>query len=117
MLHDVWSKDQKNLLQLLEEEKCDLTWRSTIYNLPKGILSFAVHTSIHTLPTFCNLATWGKRSSDRCKLCGNRETLHHVLNHYSVSLQQGRYTFPHNRILKHIMDSIQEAIDPSQINA
>ncbi|KAI8512079.1 glucuronosyltransferase [Branchiostoma belcheri] len=104
MRHDVWSQHQKNLLQqghmlqLLEEEKCDLTHRRPAYLL-------------------YYLATWGKRSSDRCKLCGNRETLHHVLNHCSVSLQQGRYTFRHNAILKHITDSIQDAIDLSQITA
>ncbi|CAH1270985.1 Hypp4528 [Branchiostoma lanceolatum] len=73
--------------------------------------------SIDALSTFCNLITWGKRNSDRCKLCGNRETLHHVLNHCSVSLQQGRHTFRHNAISKHITDSILEAIDPTQTNA
>jgi len=96
MRHETWSEHQKNLqqqghmLQLIEEEKCDLTWKSVMYDLPKGILSFAVRASIDALPTFCNLATWGKRTNDKCKLCGNRETLHHVLNNCGVSLQQGR---------------------------
>eukprot|EP00058_Branchiostoma_floridae_P004419 XP_002589907.1 hypothetical protein BRAFLDRAFT_81965 [Branchiostoma floridae] len=68
MRHDVWSKHQENLLQqgqmlqLLEEEKCDLTWRSAMYNLPRGILSFAVRASIDALPTLCNLTTWGKHT-------------------------------------------------------
>ena len=34
--------------------------------------------------------------------CGNRGTLHHVLNFCPISLDQGRFTWRHN-ILRHIM--------------
>ena len=46
---------QGNLMQLLEEEKSDLTWRSAMYNLPKGVLSFAARAAIDCLPSPDNL--------------------------------------------------------------
>ena len=94
---------QGNLLKLVQLKKSDLTWKSIIYDLPRGVLSFAVRSSIDYLPTFNNLKTWGKRTQTKCKLCGNHETLNHVLNHCSVPLNQGRYTWRHNSVLKHVV--------------
>ena len=53
---------QGNLLKIIELEKSDLTWRSIIYDLPRGVLSFAVRSAIDFLPTFKNLKTWGKET-------------------------------------------------------
>ena len=65
---------QGNLLKLIEAENADLTWRSIIYDLPRGVLSFGVHASIDLLSTFSILKTWGKRSQTKCKFCGNQES-------------------------------------------
>jgi hypothetical protein len=94
---------QGNLLKFLDLQSCDLTWRSLIFNLPRGVLSFAVRACIDFLPTLSNLKNWGKRGTDKCKLCGNRETLNHILNSCPVSLEQGRLTWRHNSILIHIL--------------
>ena len=51
---------QGRMLELISDEKSDLTWRSIIYNLPTGVLSFAVRSCIDFLPTFTNLRTWGR---------------------------------------------------------
>ena len=59
---------QGNLLKLMHVESLDLTWRSLIYNLTRGVLSFAVRASIDFLPTLSNLCTWGKRTTANCKL-------------------------------------------------
>ncbi|XP_078600536.1 uncharacterized protein LOC144875471 [Branchiostoma floridae x Branchiostoma japonicum] len=118
MRHEAWSEHQKNLqqqghmLQLIEEEKCDLTWKSVTYDLPEGFLSFAVRASIDALPTFCNLATWGKRTDDKCKLCGNRNST--TASPFSKDdIRSG--TIP--SLLKHKVDTLQENIDHSQIDA
>ena len=42
---------QGNLMKLLEEEESDLTWRSAMYGLPKGLLSFAARAAIDCLPS------------------------------------------------------------------
>ena len=101
---------QGNLLKIIDLELCDLTWRSIIYDLPRAVLSFAVRSAIDYLPTFKNLKTWGKRNHTKCKLCGNHETLLHVLNNCSTSLNQGRYTWRHNSILRHTLTTIKGLI-------
>ena len=45
---------QGNFLKLVESESSDQTWRSVIYDLAKGILSFAVRSTIDFLPAFNN---------------------------------------------------------------
>ena len=96
---------QGKFLALLAEEKSDISWRSIVYNMPKKILSFAVRASIDCLPTFNNLHRWGKKLSSKCKLCGNTQTLHHVLNGCTTMLDQNRYTWRHNNILNHIFQT------------
>jgi len=76
---------------------------------PQGVLSFAVRSSIDFLPTLSNLKCWGKRSNVKCPLCKNKETLLHVLNNCTVSLNQGRYTWRHDSVLNHIVHKLQEA--------
>ena len=74
-----------------------------IFNLPRGVLQFAVNASIDTLATNANLKRWGKRRNAKCDLCGHRETVHHVLNNCEVLLE--RYKWHHNSILKYLIDS------------
>ena len=70
---------QGDLLNLAHSEESDITWRSAIYSLPRRALSFAINSSMDTLPTFRNLTLWGKKMSSNCKLSGNTQTLLHVL--------------------------------------
>ena len=97
---------QGRMLELISDEKSDLTWRSIIYNLPTGVLSFAVRSCIDFLPTFTNLRTWGKRTNAKCKLCHNTQTLLHVLNHCAISLEQSRFTWRHNSILSYLTNEL-----------
>jgi hypothetical protein len=43
--------DNIALLKLINE-KNNITWRSVIYCLPKGVLKFAINASMDTLPSF-----------------------------------------------------------------
>ena len=81
---------QGRMLEFISAENSDLTWRSIIYDLPRGVLSFAVRSAIDFLPTLSNLSRWGKRTNTRCPLCKNHESLLHVLNNCSIALTQGR---------------------------
>ncbi len=51
---------QGKFLQILKMENESVTWKSIAYNLPRGILKFAINSSIDTLPTKANLKRWGK---------------------------------------------------------
>jgi hypothetical protein len=46
---------QGNLFALLQSEKESVTWKSYMWDLPRGVLKFAVNSSIDTLPTLTNL--------------------------------------------------------------
>jgi hypothetical protein len=74
---------QGHLFALLQAESEGITWKSYMWNLPWGVLKFALNASIDRLPTFTNLKRWGKRASVNCYLCGNtvKQTLFHVLVH------------------------------------
>ena len=77
--------------------------------MKKGTLKFYLNSVTNTLPTGNNLLQWGKATSDHCKLCKNRETTFHVLYGCKVSLEQGKYTWRHDSILKYISDGLDDS--------
>jgi hypothetical protein len=82
-----------------------------MWNLPRGVLKFALNASINTLPTFTNLKKWGKRASVNCHLCGNtvKQMLFYVLVHCNYTIHQGRMTWRHDSVFKHIADCLKSA--------
>ena len=95
---------QGDYLALLMEENNCITWKSYLWDIPQGVLKFAINAGINTLPTFDNLKRWGKRVNDRCPFCGNIQTLAHVLSNCSTALDQGRFTWRHNSVLRSFID-------------
>ena len=67
---------------------------------------FILNASINTLSTQDNLKLWNKSTSDKCALCGNRDSTLHTLSGCKVALNQDRYTWRHDNIVKYIVDSI-----------
>ena len=98
---------QGDYLALLIEEGDSVSWKSYIWDIPQGVLKFALNAGINTLPSMDNLKRWGKRVSDRCPFCGNIGTLAHVLSNCSIALNQGRYTWRHNSVLASLIDLIR----------
>ena len=94
------------LALIMEEENC-VTWKSYLWDIPQGVLKFAINAGVNTLPSFDNLKRWGKRTSDRCPFCGNIQTLAHILSNCTVALDQGRFTWRHNSVLMSIIDVIR----------
>ena len=62
-----------------------------------------------TLPHNANLSVWRRKEglSDQCKLCSQRQTLLHVLNHCKVALGLRRFNIRHDNVLKMIFDQLQ----------
>ena len=50
---------QGNLLALAMEQNSDLDWKSIIFDMKKGLLKFALNSTVDTLPTNGNLVQWG----------------------------------------------------------
>ena len=112
-VNDFWKEKighyvmQGDFLALIMEEKGCVSWRAFMWDIPQGVLRFAINAGINTLPTLDNLKRWGKRVNDRCPFCGNIQTLLHVLSNCSVALDQGRYTWRHNSVLSSIINVIR----------
>ena len=102
---------QGDYMALIMEEGNSITWKSFMWDIPQGVLKFAINAGINTLPTLDNLKRWGKRTSDRCPFCGNIQTLLHVLSNCSIALDQGRYTWRHNSVLSTIISCIRPVLD------
>ena len=71
-------------------------------------LKFILNSTLGTLPTKSNLVLWGRSKSDKCVSCGRRETTNHVLSSCPVALEQGRYTYRHNKVLQAITSQLDQ---------
>jgi hypothetical protein len=60
---------------------------------PRGVLKFAVNSSMDTMRTFTSLRRWGKHASVDCQ-----------------QLDQGRLTWWHDSVLNHIADCLKSAL-------
>jgi hypothetical protein len=83
-----------------------------MWDLPHGVLKFAVNSSIDTMPTFTNLRRWGKRALVNCQLYGNmvKQTLFHVLFHCKHTFDQGRLTWRNDSVLNHIAGCLKSVL-------
>ena len=76
-------------------------WSSVVQKLPSELLKFSLNAVQDTLPHNENLSRWRKNDSlsSSCKLCGERQTLLHVLNSCPKALSLRRYNECHDAVL------------------
>ena len=77
-------------------------------------MKFILHAATDTLPHNSNLSLWGRSVSKNCKLCGQHQTLVHVLNHCSVALQLRCFNHRHDAVLRVIADLMRSHLSPVQ---
>ena len=75
-------------------------------------MKFAPNSATDMLPHKSNLSLW-RGLNDSCKLCGEKQTLSHVLNHYEVALKLHRYNHGHDEVLSVIATFISSHLPPS----
>ena len=104
---------QGELHRLIEGDAATL-WSETVQKLPPEALKFALNAAQDTLPHNANLAIWRRSEglSSNCKLCGERQTLVHVLNHCQVALDLRRYNARHDAVLEVIDQFVRENCSP-----
>ena len=78
-------------------------WAKAVESLPDEILKFALNAALDTLPHNANLHLWKKKESPSCTLCGERQSLIHVLNTCSVARDQRHFNAKHDAVLKEIV--------------
>ena len=83
-------------------------WVKAVARLSSGSMKFCLNAATDTLPHNLNIVLWGRlpTSSGCCKLCGEHQSLHHVLNHCSVALNLRRYNRQYDAVLKVIADMV-----------
>ena len=81
----------------------NFTWK-TILAMPPNIPSFSLAATYNVLPSPKNLKRWHLASESRCFLCYKDVcTIPHILRACKISLRQGRFTFRHDSVLKHLV--------------
>ena len=93
----------------------DLKWK-TLFDMSPKLLQFVIGTTYDTVSSPKNLKRWGLAASDACALCGEECTTSHILAGCPLSLQQGRYTWRHNRVLRVILHGLQEEVSARSEN-
>ena len=87
----------------------DMKWQSLLYSYSPALLKFALNATQLTLPTPDNLVRWGKTKLGKCELCKwNGCTLMHILSGCKFSLEDGRYTWRHDSILKILVSELSK---------
>ena len=72
-----------------------------------------MNSAVDTLPHKANLHLWKKHSNSSCPLCGERQTLIHILNACKVALDQRRYNHHHDAILSLIVTFLTDKSKPT----
>ena len=85
-----------------------ISW-SNIWSMPPLRLSFVIRSLYDQLPSRDNLRKWGMVEDSRCVLCGEVQTLRHVLSSCKYALAQGRYTWRHNQVLQILVEAMESA--------
>ena len=99
---------QGQLHELVNDEAATL-WSEVVQKLPPEGFKFTLNAAQDTLPHNPNLSVWrrGEGLSGQCKLCSQRQTLLHILNHCQVVLGLRRFNIRHDNMLKIIFDQLQ----------
>ena len=71
-------------------------------------LRFLMKSVYDLLPTPANKNQWFSTEEFNCTLCGGKGTLNHILSGCRVALQQGRYRWRHDKVLKELAYWIDE---------
>ena len=106
--HSMSLNTQGKLFQLVDNNASSI-WAKAIQTLPPTEMKFALNAANDTLPHNANLARW-RGLSDACKLCGARQTLHHILNHCKKALDLRRFNTRHDQVLKVIADFVKKLV-------
>ena len=86
----------------------------TVRNVSSATTKYILNAASDTLPHRSNLSFGGKGIPCRCPLCGEDQTLLHVLNQCRVSLELRRFSHRHDAVLIVINKLIRDHLTPSQ---
>ena len=104
-------KEQSVIMKVLQENLSSRElqkWFEMITPLMANIYKFARKALIFCLANNSNLKRWNKSTTDKCYLCDKKQTQLHVLSNCIVSVNEKRYTWRHNSVLKTLLTYIMQ---------
>ena len=81
--------------------------------LPSNAMKFALNATHDSLRHNVNPHMWKKRDSPTCPLCGQRQSLLHILNNCRVARDLRHYNHRHNVVLREIVKFVQPKLPPA----
>ena len=100
--------------KLFDLQGKDSSFQAITKGLPESIYRWHIRASNNSLPTASYLSKIDPRISPKCEKCDKTpQTLHHILNFCSHSLESGLYTWRHNNVLKELKESLQTELSES----
>ena len=109
---------QDNLLDILLLGKDDHLWQCLLTGMPAGQFSFVLLASSDCLPSPNTLVRWGYSLCKKCPLCNSSTcNAHHILSGCPTALQDGRYTWCHDRVLSKLAHFIRESNPAAKVFA
>lgn len=89
----------------------DLSWKNLIWSTNQQIIRFVLKCSVNWVHSPDLLKLWGYITDSQCSLCQAPIcSLHHILVHCPVALEDKRYTWRHDSILLHIQSALQKLV-------
>ena len=88
-------------------------WAKVLDTAPDNNLKFALKSAVDTLPHNVNLLLWRKHRSRACPLCGEKQTLIHILNTCRVARDEWRFNPRQDAILSLIVNLLSANTSPT----
>ena len=85
-------------------------WSTVVKALPEEQMKFALNAALDVLPHNHNL----KKNSPACTLCGENQSLLHVLNNCSSAMNLRHYNCRHDLVLQEFTSAIRSLQQPCQ---
>ena len=113
-LLDHWqSLEQQGQMSRCLDQECARVWSGIVKALPEEQMKFALNAALDVLPHNSNLCLWKKKNSSACTLCGENQSLLHVLNNCTTARDLRRYNFRHDLVLREIASTIESYLSPT----
>ena len=87
-------------------------WAKSDKALLANTMKFALNAAHNTLTHNANLQLW-KNNNAACHLCGERQSLLHILNNCKVARNRWQYNQRQNAVLQEIVKVIQPKLSPT----
>ena len=86
-------------------------WNCQLNEMSPDELSFTLNAQALTLPDPSNLVRWGFNKNAICQLCGKKAaSAKHILSSCIIALNQHRYTWRHDNVIRAILPDLKGAI-------